>query len=333
MANQTSNFPTGQSDEGFDLSQIFIGRQQQLDLFEIYLKRWKQLVLEFKSDETPANTAPTPDNKIEGLVVLLFGRGGFGKSTLLQHYWAITLQDGWNLTTSKIVDWEFAVEGKRSLFNPPQGQRLDAAEYFKVLCGRLALALDKEPKDFKAYQSAVKDVEKAKKEASNVLDTMQKDDRYGWLRGLTVEIITSAVSTYVPGSKAMVENKQVQDVASAVAKLTQEQIAQIYARLQNNLGNKLGDYLEPSLRLGLALGSDLRDMARNYSLLIFFDTYEEADEGDRLLRMIMGAAGVRVGWVIAGRDNLWAGSEQLERSVDVEYDVSRDTCKSGHRKS
>lgn len=81
---------------------------------------------------------------------------------------------------------------------------------------------------------------------------------------MTVEIITSAVSTYVPGSKAVVENKLVQGAASAVAKLTQEQIAQVYARLQNKLGSRLGDYLEPSLRLGLALGSDLRDMARNY---------------------------------------------------------------------
>lgn len=33
----------------------------------------------------------------------------------------------------------------------------------------------------------------------------------------------------------------------------------------------------------------------------------------------MGAAGVRVGWVIAGRDNLWAGTEQRKRSLDVEY--------------
>jgi tetratricopeptide (TPR) repeat protein len=319
MVHYNPNLPTGQSNEGLDLSQIFIGRQQQLDLFEIYLRRWKQLILDFISDETPANTAPTPDNKIEGLVVLLFGRGGFGKSTLLKHYRAISLQDGWNLKTSKIVDWEFAVEGKRSLFNPPQGQPLDTAEYFKVLCGKLAFALDKETKDFKAYQSTVKDVEKAKKEASYVLDTMQKDDRYGWLRGLTIEIITSAVSIYVPGTKAVVEKKQVQDAASVVGKLTQEQIAQVYARLNTKLGNKLVDYLEPSLRLGLALGSDLRDMARNYPLLIFFDTYEEVDEGDRLLRMIMGAAGIRVGWVIAGRDNLWEGSEQRERSVDVEY--------------
>src|SRR5579864_1924206 len=120
MTRQTPNLPTGQSDEGFDLSQIFIGRQQQLDLFEIYLKRWKKLILDPISDETPVKAAPAPDNKIQGLVVLLFGRGGFGKSTLLKHYRDMVLQGGWNLATSKIVDWEFAVEGKRSLFNPPQ---------------------------------------------------------------------------------------------------------------------------------------------------------------------------------------------------------------------
>ena len=319
MAYRTSNSASDQSDGSFDLTDIFIGRQQQLDLFEIYLERWKKLILNAAPNESLVTTTPSPNNKIQGLVVLLFGRGGFGKSTLLKHYRDMVLQDDWKFATSKIVDWEFAVEGKRSLFNPPQGQQLDAAEYFKALCAQLAIALGKDPKEFKAYQSSVKDVEKAKKEASNVLDSIQKDDRYGWLRGLTVEIITSAVSTYVPGSKAVVENKLVQDAAGAVAKLTQEQIAQVYAGLQNKLGSRLGDYLEPSLRLGLALGSDLLDMARNYPLLIFFDTYEEADEGDRLLRIAMGAAGIRVGWVIAGRDNLWAGSEQRERSVDVEY--------------
>jgi len=319
MAYQTPDLPIGQSDEGFDLSQIFIGRQQQLDLFEIYRHRWKQLILSDTSNQSPLATSPSPNNKVQGLVVLLFGRGGFGKSTLLKRYREMALQEGWNLLTSNIVDWEFVIEGKRSLFNPPQGQQLDAAQYFRVLCSELAIALEKDPREFKAYQAAVKDVEKAKKVASNVLDSMQKDDRYSWLRGLSVEIITSAVSTYVPGSKAVVESKVVQDTVNEVAKLTQEQITQAYARLHNKLGNKLGDFLEPSLRLGLAFGGDLREMARNYPLLIFFDTYEEADEGDRLLRMVMGAAGIRVGWVIAGRDNLWAGSEQRERSVDVEY--------------
>ncbi len=33
----------------------------------------------------------------------------------------------------------------------------------------------------------------------------------------------------------------------------------------------------------------------------------------------MGAAGLRVGWVMAGRDNLWAGPGQTDRSIAVEY--------------
>ena len=68
-------------------------------------------------------------------------------------------------------------------------------------------------------------LEKAKKEASNVLDSLQKDDRYGWLRGLTIEVITSGLRTYIPGSNIVLENEKVKDATSAVAKLTQEQIA------------------------------------------------------------------------------------------------------------
>src|SRR5262249_7686341 len=105
----------------------------------------------------------------------------------------------------------------------------------------------------------------------------------------------------------------------AAAKLTQEQLSQLHAKLHNKLGSKLGDYLESSLQLGLALGRDLAAFARNFPLLIFFDTYEEVDEGDHLLRVTMGAAGLRVGWVIAGRDNLWAGFDQRERSITLEY--------------
>jgi hypothetical protein len=67
------------------------------------------------------------------------------------------------------------------------------------------------------------------------------------------------------------------------------------------------------------LGRDLHDFAKNLPLLIFFDTYEEADEGDLLLRIVIGAAGLRVGWILAGRDNLWAGLEQRERSIEMEY--------------
>src|SRR6266481_6631166 len=93
----------------FDLGQIFIGREQQLDLFRIYLGHWKHKML--TAPDIQVTAAPSPNNKIQGLVVLLYGRGGFGKSTLLKHYREIALEQDWRLEVSKIIDWEFAVEG------------------------------------------------------------------------------------------------------------------------------------------------------------------------------------------------------------------------------
>jgi len=82
MARHTQT-TSGYGDEGFDLGRIFIGREQQLDLFKIYLDRWQQRMFNADPDEGIVTTAPSPYNKIEGLVVQLYGRGGFGKSTLL----------------------------------------------------------------------------------------------------------------------------------------------------------------------------------------------------------------------------------------------------------
>jgi tetratricopeptide (TPR) repeat protein len=311
---------TQHNDDAYDLGRIFIGREQQLDLFDIYLTRWQQLLFTADPDlDPPVMTPPSPNHKLQGLVVLLYGRGGFGKSTLLRHYRDIALQEGRHLTVSKIIDWEFAVEGKRGLFNPPPGQQVDPAEYFRVLCTQLAIALDKEPRVFKEYQAAVRAVDEARKKASSALDSMRQDTRYGWLGGLAVEAITTAIRTSVPGSGVILDNPAIKRATEGVAQLTQDQVAHLRERLRDRLGNTLDDYLDPALRLGLALGRDLHDLARNYPLLLCFDTYEEIDEADRLLRIVMGAAGARAGWVLAGRDNLWAGPGQRERSTSIEY--------------
>ncbi|MGH2480512.1 MAG: hypothetical protein ACRDHW_12730, partial [Ktedonobacteraceae bacterium] len=98
-----------------------------------------------------------------------------------------------------------------------------------------------------------------------------------------------------------------------------ELIAQVYAKFRAALGDKLENYLDARTRLGLALGRDLYAFARNFPLLILFDTYEEIDSADHLLRVVMGAAGLRVGWVLAGRANLWAGPEYRQRSIAKEY--------------
>ncbi len=305
----------------FDLGQIFIGREQQLDLFHIYLERWKHEMI--TASDTHMTAAPSPNNKLQGLVVLLYGRGGFGKSTLLKHFRDRTLSPDQKFIVSELLDWEYAIEGKRSLLNPAPGQEVDAPEYFKFLCSQLAGALKKRPDEFREYQAAVKAVEEARKQATGVLDSVQKDDRYTSLRMLAGPGAITLLSWIAPRvgqalDRAKVTEK-VEEVIGQGAQIGAEQLVHAYSKLHEKLGQKLDDYLDPALRLGMALGRDLSHFARNFPLLIFFDTYEEVDEADRLLRLVMGAAGARVGWGVAGRDNLWAGYEQRKRSVGKVY--------------
>jgi len=325
-------FPT------FDLGKIFIGREQQIDFFEIYFNRWRDLVFEAETDDT-LTTPPSPNNKIQGLVVLLYGRGGFGKSTLLKRYRAIgqdtsqgTRSD--KVITSEIVDWEFATEGRRSLFNPPRGQGIDAYEYYKVVVNRLAAVLNKKSQEFKCYQNALKEIDRARNEANEVIRKIQKNEHYISLRALAGPAAMTLLRWVAPRVGQVLDNakvaEKIEEIIGRGAELGVEQLLHLHTQIKEKLGAKLGYYLEPEIYLGLALGKDLCEFAKNFPLLIFFDTYEEIDEGDHLLRILMGAAGIRVGWVIAGRDNLWAGEGQRKRSLNFEYGykeiVPQDRC-------
>ncbi|EFH83709.1 hypothetical protein [Ktedonobacter racemifer] len=115
--------------EPFDFNQIFIGREQQMAEFGRLLREWKYTLAQEELDAPGAPELPSPRNKLPGLVVMLYGRGGFGKSTLLNRYYGIASQAneqgmGGRLTLCGPVDWEFAVEGRRAIYNPSQGQAL-----------------------------------------------------------------------------------------------------------------------------------------------------------------------------------------------------------------
>ena len=330
MTHSSSQPSSSQSDDAFDLSQIFIGREQQLDLFQIYLNRWKQLNFEAEPDDTDVLTRPSPNNKIQCLIVLICGRGGIGKSTLLKRYRDIALKENQHILSSKamvseIIDWEFAIEGKRSLFNPPEGQEVDITEYFGVLRTQLALVLHKKVDEFKNYKKALENIKDAKNQVNRVLEAMQKDAHFPAASLAAGEGIVKLIRWVAPrvGQVLQLDNEKVagkvKEVVGKGVEIGAEQLVHLYTKLQDSLGASLDDYLDPTLRLGLGLGRDLREFARNFPLLIFFDTYEEIDKGDHLLKIIMGAAGLRVGWVIAGRGNLWAGIEQRKRSVALEY--------------
>lgn len=173
-----------------DLNQIFIGREQQLDFFRVYLERWQR---QMSATSLPLNMPPSPNNKLQGLVILLHGRGGFGKTVLLKHFHEIALAYEQELNASTIVDWEFAVAGNRPLFSPAPGEHVDASRYFALLRDQLVHALSKRPDDFKEYQSAVKNVDEAKRRASGFMESLQGESHYAWLRGLAGEGVLALV--------------------------------------------------------------------------------------------------------------------------------------------
>ncbi len=305
-----------------DLSDIFIGREQQLDQFRFYLERWQRLAATAGIPDLKA--PPSPNDKIAGFVALLHGRGGFGKSTLLKRYREIALEYSDNIQESDLIDWEFAAQERRALFSPAQRDVIDASQYFSFIRDHLALALGRPRTDFKEYQVVARAVDDAKKQAQGVLKGLQQDDRYAWLRSLPGEVVLALIQSVpvvknVPLLKNDAITKATSNATNAGVTIGAEQITQVWTRLHERLGDDLSYYLNAPWRLGGAIGHDLAQFARRRPILIFFDTYEEIDEGDKLLQMIMGAAGGRVGWVIAGRDNLWAGVGQRRRSLEVEY--------------
>jgi WD40 repeat protein/predicted negative regulator of RcsB-dependent stress response len=137
------------------------------------------------------------------------------------------------------------------------------------------------------------------------------------------EALLTFLSNAIPYANIPLSNEKLGEkirelIGDGIA-ISAEQIMLLVERVRDKLGNRFEGDLDSSLRLGQALGHDLTQFAKKQPLLIFFDTYEEIDEGDKLLQICMGAAGKRVGWVISGRDNLWAGLEHRKRSMIPEY--------------
>src|SRR5438874_9685410 len=127
---------TPDNQQPFNFTQIFIGREKQLVEFERILQEWKRIMAHNRPEDTFSTDIPSPSNKLQGLVVLLYGRGGFGKSTILRRYYEIAARENeqqGKITPCGPIDWTDAIEGKRAIYNPSQGQAIDSSAYFKDL--------------------------------------------------------------------------------------------------------------------------------------------------------------------------------------------------------
>jgi len=247
----------------------------------------------------------------------------------LKQYHLLALEEASWLHTSATIDWEFAVGGKRALFDLALDEEIDVMRYFTLLCDQLAIALNKSFHDFKEYLTSMKVAEEAKRQANKILDRLPGGEHYSWVRNITRETLLVLISS-LPGLSGLNTVLSDQDLGQKIrgfvdaglnvgAEQIREQLQGVRDFVYEKLDRKLATYLEPTKPLSQALGHDLATFAKKRPLLVFFDTYEEIDEGDTLLRYVMAAAGARVGWVLSGRDNLWAGLSHRYRNAAAEY--------------
>lgn len=315
-----------------ELSTIFIGREHEFAELEYRLEQWRHLTDHFTQGAPFPQIEPSPRYPLPGLLILLQGHAGLGKSTLLWRFYEQVQLLNQRFNTSKIllsdkIYWEDEIGSSRGMFDLPTGQEIDARAYFSLLCRALASKIGKKTTDFKHYQQAIKTVDQAHDQTFHQIEKIKQEDNSTALKDLAGESVIQLLRLIPPPLGPILDVLQsdpAKKIAGISANFGINQLKSLYERLHARLGETLEDTLDPALKLGAALGKDLQYWAKNQLILIFFDTYEEIDEGDRLLRVVMAAAGERVGWVLAGRDNLWDGNRHRDlRMVHGYKDIVR----------
>lgn len=300
-----------------DVKKIFIARERQLAHFNACLARWQIQIQQHTQEVVQENVVLSSDNRLPSLVVLISGNGGFGKSTLLKHYHQTASRPSNNLLVSSIIDCEFAF----SLFPPRWNatSKSDVYQYFTLLCKQLALALHLQEDGFTEYKRAIKTLKLFHEKMEKVIDNMHREKQYRLLYPIDGQRLRQQGREAFAFNARSMNMQALRELVGSEAGISEEQLSGLYVRLLDEFGTRLYEYLHPGDLLGAALGRDLRRLAEQIPIVLFIDTYEKLASEDALLRIVMEVAGQRVGWVIAGRGDLWSSNEQMRRGTSSRY--------------
>jgi hypothetical protein len=246
-----------------------------------------------------------PRNEDLPYVLLLFGDGGMGKTTLAKRFRNIALTEQPFQGRFQVlwVDWEEERQRSAALLSGREGISPEA-----VLDAIHAKAVNAEwGRHFAAYQDAIKKRGEAEKKAAAALTVSGERDDLVALRGVSASAVAKVLRLSLPIGET--GEKLAQAFLNVGIKVGVDQAAHLRAvvesRLRARLDSKQYDtFLEPHEQLARAFADGLKRIAANMPLIVFLDTYEIVDRADPWLRVVMHAAGARVIWVVSGRDNL-----------------------------
>jgi tetratricopeptide (TPR) repeat protein len=281
-----------------DLESIFIRRKDQLHVMNEAAVLWQRQMTAF------ARQPYAIDDRYR-CIIWLSGGGGLGKSTLLKHYREELSALNPPFHVGKIIDWSFLLDNRSILQYYTENDYLDEVMYTDMLYRKLSEHIDRRLHDFREYKRKIQILQDIEKKVDTVWKSTQRIAECSALwkipKGKRLKLLQWFVTTGFYEQDSEETTRQLSKYVSKGVDIEIACINYLKEEIELNLGEKFNDYLQAGPLLSMALGYDLRHFASKRPLLIFFDTYECIEKGGYLLKNIIEAAGINVGWCIVGR--------------------------------
>jgi tetratricopeptide (TPR) repeat protein len=282
-------------------ARIFLARQEEQKKFREVLRSlhpecggWR------KNLPTLAKLLPAQKESVSPSphIFLLYGEGGMGKTSLGRRFWEIAQQEFKGRFEVLRLDWEEAKNEYPSLNVGHESIRPEA------VLETIYSAVSKErERIFEKYRQVQKTLKQIEEKVDKELQARQGEGAeyapilkkgLSWSLG-TLRKLPNVEAILGAGDDQL--NETIADGAvSALVGLMKKRLSLEERRI----------FATPQRQLAEALGLGLMAISASKPLVLVLDTYEIVDrlECDRVLRMVIKAAGRRVVWTIAGRANL-----------------------------
>ncbi|WP_139240662.1 tetratricopeptide repeat protein, partial [Geitlerinema sp. PCC 9228] len=287
----------------------FLGRSEEQKRFREILKQvrpgkitnWRQLLFRDVKDLWPRSASKQPN---QPFLVMFYGEGGMGKSSLIQRLHEIAQQESPYKDRFRTVylDWE---ERRNNVLGLQVGYRnIEPEAVLEVLYATLKQKLA--GRNFREYEQTRQRLKAAKEKAEKALkESKQTQKLKGEIVNWTGET-AARVIRQVPFAED-ISSKSLEPILKEGIKVSAEGLYQLRQFVQNAMkASEYEIYAQPRETLAAALGRDIAAIATKKPLIIFLDTYEVVDrhECDYTLRRVIQESGNGVVWVVAGRSNL-----------------------------
>ena len=284
------------------IEHIFLARTEEQQQFRRFLSTLLPSGLR-KHFPTVSKLFPDAKSDPHPLIMLLYGEGGMGKSSLIRRLLKLASQekDFKGKVHTLFLDWED--EQKLTLDLQVGHDFIEPETVLSVL--HRALVKAGWGSCFGEYDQTVQGLRSAESKVEDALRGQLENNLPDKLSKLGAKGLAFYIRSH-PGAGA-IPQPILETTLDATFQIGAEGLYQARQFVQKALSAQEYEiYQQPNERLAEALGHGLAQLAHRQPLALLLDTYEIVDrpDCDYTLRRVIRASGERVLWVIAGRSNL-----------------------------